>query len=140
MQELEDKILRLLKEAKGNILDDEVLINTLNNSKLTAGMIQNRVREAEETEDSINQVRYLPCNLISCQHLVYYAICHAPKLKHLHSRSACSVMLNAIDCQRSLDTFFVGISISSSLGFVHVPCQLKERSQHDNLSSIGNCK
>ena len=53
---MEDKILRLLKEAKGNILDDEILINTLNNSKLTAGMIQNRVREAEETEDSINQV------------------------------------------------------------------------------------
>lgn len=56
VQELEDKILRLLKEAKGNILDDEVLINTLNNSKLTAAMIQNRVREAEETENNINQV------------------------------------------------------------------------------------
>ena len=55
-QELEDKMLRLLKEAKGNILDDEVLINTLNNSKLTAGMIQNRVREAEQTENNINQV------------------------------------------------------------------------------------
>ena len=55
-QELEDKILRLLKEAKGNILDDEVLINTLNNSKLTAGMIQNRVQEAEQTENNINQV------------------------------------------------------------------------------------
>ena len=60
LQELEDKILKLLKDAKGNILDDEVLINTLNNSKLTAGMIQNRVREAEETEDSINQVNSLP--------------------------------------------------------------------------------
>ena len=55
-QELEDKMLRLLKEAKGNILDDEVLINTLNNSKLTAGMIQNRVREAKQTENNINQV------------------------------------------------------------------------------------
>ena len=49
-------MLRLLKEAKGNILDDEVLINTLNNSKLTAAMIQNRVREAEQTENNINQV------------------------------------------------------------------------------------
>ena len=62
VQELEDKILRLLKEAKGNILDDEVLINTLNNSKLTAAMIQNRVREAEETENNINQV-CISCNL-----------------------------------------------------------------------------
>jgi len=63
VQELEDKILKLLKEAKGNILDDEVLINTLNNSKLTAGMIQNRLREAEETEDSINQVHQPPLPL-----------------------------------------------------------------------------
>ncbi len=63
VQELEDKILKLLKEAKGNILDDEVLINTLNNSKLTAGMIQNRLREAEETEDSINQVHQPPLHL-----------------------------------------------------------------------------
>ncbi|KAK9823491.1 hypothetical protein WJX72_003121 [[Myrmecia] bisecta] len=57
LKELEDKILKLLKEAKGNILDDEVLINTLNNSKLTSGMIQGRVKEAEETEVNINEAR-----------------------------------------------------------------------------------
>ena len=56
LQDLEDKILRLLKEAKGNILDDEQLINTLNNSKQTSGMVQARVKEAEETERSINEV------------------------------------------------------------------------------------
>lgn len=55
MQELEDKILKLLKEAKGNILDDEVLINTLNNSKMTSAIIQGRVKEAEETERNINE-------------------------------------------------------------------------------------
>jgi hypothetical protein len=43
--------------AAGNILDDEQLINTLNNSKLTSGMISNRVKEAEETERSINEAR-----------------------------------------------------------------------------------
>ncbi len=37
LKDLEDKILKLLKESEGNILDDEVLINTLNNSKLTSG-------------------------------------------------------------------------------------------------------
>ncbi|KAL3130871.1 hypothetical protein ABBQ38_000200 [Trebouxia sp. C0009 RCD-2024] len=37
LQDLQDRILKLLKESEGNILDDEVLINTLNNSKLTAG-------------------------------------------------------------------------------------------------------
>lgn len=57
LNDLEDKILKLLKESEGNILDDEVLINTLNNSKLTSGMIQGRVKEAEETEKSINETR-----------------------------------------------------------------------------------
>merc|ERR1719163_1052580 len=39
LQELEDKILKLLSESKGNILDDEVLINTLSDSKITSGVI-----------------------------------------------------------------------------------------------------
>lgn len=42
---------------QGNILDDEQLINTLNNSKLTSGMIANRLAEAEHTEISINEAR-----------------------------------------------------------------------------------
>ncbi len=40
LQDLEDKILKLLKESEGNILDDEQLIATLNNSKLTSQAIQ----------------------------------------------------------------------------------------------------
>jgi hypothetical protein len=39
-QDLEDKILKLLRECEGNILDDEQLIATLNNSKLTSAAIQ----------------------------------------------------------------------------------------------------
>lgn len=57
LKDLEDKILKLLKESQGNILDDELLINTLNNSKLTSGVIKGRVREAEETEKEINASR-----------------------------------------------------------------------------------
>lgn len=57
LKDLEDKILKLLKESEGNILDDEVLINTLNNSKVTSGMISSRVKEAEETERNINEAR-----------------------------------------------------------------------------------
>lgn len=57
LQDLEDKVLKLLKESEGNILDDEVLINTLKNSKLTSGVIQGRVKEAEVTEKEINAAR-----------------------------------------------------------------------------------
>jgi len=36
----QDKILKLLRESEGNILDDEQLLNTLNNSKRTSAAIQ----------------------------------------------------------------------------------------------------
>jgi dynein heavy chain len=36
----QDKILKLLRESEGNILDDEQLLATLNNSKLTSAAIQ----------------------------------------------------------------------------------------------------
>jgi dynein heavy chain len=44
LKEIEDKILTLLRDAKGNILDDEVLINTLDDSKKTSNTIQKKVR------------------------------------------------------------------------------------------------
>lgn len=43
LQDLEDKILKLLRECEGNILDDEQLLATLNNSKLTSAAIQVRL-------------------------------------------------------------------------------------------------
>lgn len=39
---LQDKVLRLLRECEGNILDDEQLLATLSNSKLTSAAIQVR--------------------------------------------------------------------------------------------------
>lgn len=36
--DLEDKVLRLLRDSKGNILDDEQLVATLNNAKVTSGV------------------------------------------------------------------------------------------------------
>lgn len=50
-------MLKLLRESAGNILDDEVLINTLNNSQATSATINTRVREAEDTERAINAAR-----------------------------------------------------------------------------------
>ncbi|KAI8465887.1 MAG: dynein heavy chain 7 [Monoraphidium minutum] len=55
--DLEDRILRLLREAEGNILDDEQLIAALNNANITSAAIQSRVREAVDTERSINEAR-----------------------------------------------------------------------------------
>ena len=62
LQELEDRVLRLLSESQGNILDDEVLVHTLSESKLTARSIEERVALAEETQRQISAVRasYIP--------------------------------------------------------------------------------
>ena len=62
LKEIEDKILHLLKNAEGNILDDEVLINTLADSKKTGDIIQEKVKVAELTTVKIAKVRkgYIP--------------------------------------------------------------------------------
>ncbi len=57
LKDIEDKILKVIYQAEGNILHDEVLINTLNDAKSTSTIIHIRVQEAEETEQKINSLR-----------------------------------------------------------------------------------
>ncbi|KAJ3215607.1 Dynein heavy chain 6, axonemal [Dinochytrium kinnereticum] len=57
LKDIEEKILKLLFNSEGNILDDEELIQTLNQSKVTSAAIKERVAQAETTEKEINQVR-----------------------------------------------------------------------------------
>ena len=57
LQELEDKILTMISKASGDILDDEVLIETLGSSKKTSELIHVRMAEAEEKAKSINAAR-----------------------------------------------------------------------------------
>jgi dynein heavy chain len=57
LKEIEDNILYLLKSAQGNILDDEVLIETLAQSKVTSGVIEQKVKQAQRTQDVIAKVR-----------------------------------------------------------------------------------
>jgi dynein heavy chain, axonemal len=69
LKEIEDKILHLLKTAEGNILDDEVLIETLADSKKTSNIIQEKVKVAELTQTRIAKVRqgYIPVAFQSSQ-------------------------------------------------------------------------
>nr|XP_054751474.1 dynein axonemal heavy chain 6-like isoform X1 [Lytechinus pictus]XP_054751475.1 dynein axonemal heavy chain 6-like isoform X1 [Lytechinus pictus] len=57
LKAIEDRILKLLFESEGNILDNEELINTLNESKVTSGVITKRLEEAEQTEEKITVAR-----------------------------------------------------------------------------------
>lgn len=62
LKEIEDKILKLIAEAGDDILDDEELINTLDQSKVTSGKIKVQKLEAEKTAENINNARkqYVP--------------------------------------------------------------------------------
>jgi len=55
LKQLEDKILKLLSESKGNILDDQVLISTLGESKETSTAVNQRVKAAEEAAIEIER-------------------------------------------------------------------------------------
>ncbi|XP_071788570.1 dynein axonemal heavy chain 6-like isoform X3 [Asterias amurensis] len=57
LKAIEDRILKLLFESEGNILDNEELIDTLNKSKVTSGVISTRLKEAEQTEEKITLAR-----------------------------------------------------------------------------------
>lgn len=57
LKEIEDKILYMLENSQGNILDDEELIDTLAHSKVTSSAIKTRMAEAETTSLEIDQTR-----------------------------------------------------------------------------------
>ncbi|ETO18471.1 dynein heavy chain [Reticulomyxa filosa] len=57
LQGLESQILQSLSEATGNILDDQVLIDTLQKSKEASKNIEKRMNEAKVVEEQIEAVR-----------------------------------------------------------------------------------
>lgn len=57
LKDIEEKILKMLFNSQGNILDDEELISTLNKSKITSAAIKERVALSEITEQDINVAR-----------------------------------------------------------------------------------
>ena len=74
LKDLEDKTLHLLSTSEGNVLDNEPLINTLNNSKLTSGVIKQRVAEAEKTEIEINESREKYRTVATRGSLIYFVV------------------------------------------------------------------
>lgn len=47
LKQMEDKILQLLNESQGNILDDEELIQNLKISKITSNQVKESLAESE---------------------------------------------------------------------------------------------
>ena len=87
LKELEDRTLKLLESSEGNILDNEPLINTLNNSKLTSGVIKQRVAEAEKTELEINAAREEYRPVATRSSLLYFVIADLGRLDPMYQYS-----------------------------------------------------
>ena len=87
LKELEDKTLHLLATSEGNVLDNEPLINTLNNSKLTSGVIKTRVEEAQQTEKEINATRESYRPVATRGSLIYFVISDLGRLDPMYQYS-----------------------------------------------------
>lgn len=55
--DLENEILRLLSAAKGSLLDDETMVNTLNASKVTSEEVTSRLLVSQAMEEKIDEAR-----------------------------------------------------------------------------------
>jgi len=74
LKDLEDKILKLVSEAGEDILEDEELIMTLDQSKLTSIAINERMIEAEQTAKLINQNRESYRSVAQRGSILYFVI------------------------------------------------------------------
>ncbi|KNE58518.1 hypothetical protein AMAG_04085 [Allomyces macrogynus ATCC 38327] len=87
LKDIEEKILRLLYNSQGNILDDEELILTLNQSKVTSGAITDRLIQAEQTEKAINSARekYRPVALRGS--ILYFVVADLAEIDQMYQFS-----------------------------------------------------
>ena len=84
---LESKILRLLYQSEGNILDDEELIGALNESKVTSGAIIKRLAEAEITEEKINTNRESYRSVAARGSVLYFVVAQLAELDPMYQYS-----------------------------------------------------
>ena len=72
--DLEDEILRLLREVKGSLLDDADLLLALERSKVTSREVTAQIDEAVEVEQTIDAARevYRPSANISA--VLYFVL------------------------------------------------------------------
>ena len=87
LKELEDRTFKLLESSEGNILDNEPLINTLNNSKLTSGVIKQRVVESVKNEQEINAAREEYRPVATRSSLLYFVIADLGRLDPMYQYS-----------------------------------------------------
>lgn len=84
---LEDKVLKLLFNSEGNILDDEELVETLNDAKETSLIIAARLIDTEETEKVITASRERYRTLASRGAILYFVVAGLAEIDPMYQYS-----------------------------------------------------
>ncbi|XP_066254312.1 dynein axonemal heavy chain 6 [Euwallacea similis] len=84
---IEDKILYLLYHFEGNILDDEELIETLNESKETSAIIEARLVEAEVSEEKISIAREKYRSVATRGSVLYFVVTRLAEMDPMYQHS-----------------------------------------------------
>ncbi|XP_066123630.1 dynein axonemal heavy chain 6 [Saccopteryx bilineata] len=87
LKSIEDKILKMLFTSEGNILDNEELIDTLQDSKITSGAIKSRLKEAESTELMINVAREKYRPIATQGSVMYFVIASLSEIDPMYQYS-----------------------------------------------------
>ncbi|XP_044766447.1 dynein axonemal heavy chain 6 [Coccinella septempunctata] len=87
LKAIEDKILRMLDQSEGNILDDEELIETLNESKETSEVIAARLIETESTEIKISVAREKYRSVATRGSVMYFVVAQLAEIDPMYQYS-----------------------------------------------------
>eukprot|EP01006_Ploeotia_vitrea_P030605 TRINITY_DN62980_c0_g2_i1.p1 TRINITY_DN62980_c0_g2~~TRINITY_DN62980_c0_g2_i1.p1 ORF type:complete len:978 (-),score=124.16 TRINITY_DN62980_c0_g2_i1:124-2967(-) len=87
LKSTEDKILSLLGSASGNILDNEVLIATLGQSKKTSEEVKKDVAVAEKTSEEILVAREKYRSVATRGSIIYTVIADFSMVDHMYQNS-----------------------------------------------------
>ncbi|XP_042075509.1 LOW QUALITY PROTEIN: dynein axonemal heavy chain 6 [Haplochromis burtoni] len=87
LKDIEDHILKLLFTSKGNILDNEELVQTLQESKVTSEATKHRLEEAEATELMINSARERYRPVATRGSVLYFVIASLSEIDHMYQFS-----------------------------------------------------
>ncbi|KAK9882719.1 hypothetical protein WA026_022770 [Henosepilachna vigintioctopunctata] len=87
LKAIEDKILKMLEKSEGNILDDEELIETLNESKETSEVIAARLIETESTELKISVAREKYRSVATRGSVLYFVVAQLADIDPMYQYS-----------------------------------------------------
>jgi len=114
LKEIEDKILQMLADSKGDILDDEDLISSLGQSKVTSTQIGERMKEAAVTGAEISTAREAYRPVAARGATLYFSIASMSMIDNMYqfSLSAFSRLYNLrIEKAAKADTLEARIAV-----------------------------